>query len=120
MTLISAIIVAGVAACVLFVLSKIAPLYTEFARTMKVVRTVSASHLGKDPYTVREAVLKELQNANVKNVAPRNIKVLRGHGGNGIRFEINYEAPVHLFGHLGVIAKFNRTVEPEGSNDGAK
>lgn len=114
MTLISFIIVAAVVVSVGIILSRVAPLYSEFSRAVGVLKDVQESPdlAQKDAMSIRERVLKDFAAAGVTNVKPKNLVISRVPG-KGVRFELRYEAPTHVFGHLGVIAKFDRVLEPK-------
>lgn len=110
LTLISTLILIACGVAALYLGGRILPAYSQHAKVVKVMREVGGA---QDPsalsvHEFRGRLMSALEVAGVTTVDRRDFTVSRTRG--GITLSVQYEVPIHVYGSLGLVAKFNRTV----------
>lgn len=109
-TLISFLVIAALVLFLSYLAVRILPSYTEYGKVVRIMRTVAEDYQPGETtaFDLRKELALKLRAADIRNVAKRDFKIERTRAGTTL--SVSYEVPIHLFGSLGVVAKFDRSV----------
>lgn len=109
-TLISFLVIAALAVFLSYLAIRILPSYTEYGKVVRIMRNVADGYQPgtTTAFDLRNDLAQELRAADIHSVAKRDFKIERTRGGTTL--SVRYEVPIHLFGSLGVVGKFDRSV----------
>ncbi len=113
LTLLSTILVLGLAIFFAIIGMKLFPVYSEYYSVAQAMEQVS-NEPGVQSWSaqqVRSSMLKRFDVSYVSSVKSRDIKVARN---NGYKMRVNYEVRKPLIGNLDFVAKFDKTVDLTG------
>ena len=110
LTLISTLILIACGVVALYLGGRILPAYSQHATVVKVMREVGAT---QDPsaisaFELRRKLMNALEAAGVTSVDRRDFTIARTR--RGVTLSVQYEVPIHVYGSLGLVAKFDRTI----------